>query len=77
MPQYADWVAALTRAVRIRAAQFECDFVQRVVTRSRPARLGRGGWLRPALVWCGLVIGVLSVRPLLFAELDGAATRVA
>lgn len=75
--RHADSLAALTRTVRIRVAQFERDFVERVVSRARPPRLGRGGWLRPALVWCGLVLAVLSLRPLLLAELDGAAAHIA
>ena len=74
---HADAVASLTRTVRLRSAEYERDFVNRVMTRSRPERLGRGGWLRPALAWCGVLIAVQSVRPLVFAELDGAATHIA
>ena len=47
------------------------------MTRSRPERLGRGGWLRPALAWCGVLIALQSVRPLVFADLDGAPTHIA
>ena len=74
---HADAVASLTRTMRLRSAESEREFVTRLMTRSRPARLGRGGWLRPALAWCGVVIGVQSLRPLLLAEIDGAATHVA
>lgn len=74
---HAEALASLTRTVRLRAAQFERDFLTNVMSRSRPARLGRGGWLRPALVWCGLVIGVLSVRPLVWADADGAPVHIA
>lgn len=74
---HADAVASLTRTLRLRSAEFERDFVTRLMTRSRPARLGRGGWLRPALAWCGAVIAVQSIRPLVLAEVDGAATHIA
>jgi len=74
---YADRVSALTRAVRLRPAPVDLGLVDRVITRSRPARLGRGGWLRPALAWCGLLIVVQSARPLVMGELDGAPTHVA
>jgi len=72
-----DAVASLTRSVRLRSAEFEAQFVRRVLDRSRPARLGRGGWLRPALAWFGIVIAIESVRPLVFGEIDGAPTHIA
>jgi predicted anti-sigma-YlaC factor YlaD len=75
--RHADAVATLTRAIRLRPAQVELGFVTRLMNRSRDARLGRGGWLRPALAWCGLVIAILSVRPLVLADVDGATTHVA
>ena len=74
---HADAVAALTRSFRLRSAQVEREFVSSVMSRSRPARLGRGGWLRPALVWCGLVIAALSLRPLVWADIDGTPTHIA
>lgn len=74
---YADRVARLTRQVRLRRVVAEPDFVERVLVRSRPPRLGRGGWLRPALAWCGLVLGAQSVRPLVFGELADTPTHVA
>ena len=33
--------------------------------------------MRPALAWCGLVIAVLSLRPLILAEIDGVPTHIA
>lgn len=74
---YGDVVASLTRTMRLRSVESERDFVVRVMTRSRPARLGRGGWLRPALAWCGVMVVVQSVRPLVFAEIDGTPTHIA
>lgn len=74
---YRSQVADLARTVRVRAAAFDPTFVEAVMLRSQPARLGRGGWLRPALAWCGLLIAFQSVVPLAIGELDGAPTHVA
>lgn len=74
---YVDAVAALNRTVRLRPADTRPDFVERVMTRADGARLGRGAWTRPALAWCGVLVAVQSIPPLLFADLDGAATHVA
>lgn len=74
---YADRVARLTRQVRLRRVVAQPDFVERVLVRSRPPRLGRGGWMRPALAWCGIVLAGQSVRPLLLGELAGAPTHLA
>ena len=74
---YVDRLASLTRAVRLRPAATGVDLTERILSRSRPPRLGRGGWLRPALAWIGIVIAVQSVGPLVFGELDGTPTHVA
>lgn len=74
---HVDAVASLNRSVRVRSARFEPDLVATVMSRSRPARLGRGGWLRPALAWCGVLIAAQSVRPLVFGEIDGTPTHIA
>lgn len=74
---HADRVAALTRSLRVRLVDVEPGFTARVMERVPAVRLGRGAWLRPALAWCALVIGVTAVPPLLFAELDGAPTHIA
>lgn len=70
-------VVSLARSTRVRAVDFDPRFVDAVMQRSRPARLGRGGWLRPALAWCGVVLAGQSVAPLVFGELDGTPTHVA
>jgi predicted anti-sigma-YlaC factor YlaD len=76
--EYADRVAKLTRQVRLRTVVgAEPQFVERVMARSRPPRLGRGGWLRPALAWCGVVIVAQSVQPLLLGQLADTPTHVA
>lgn len=74
---HTDRVAALTRTMRVRSVAVEPGFTARVMERVPAVRLGRGAWLRPALAWCALVIGVTSLPALLFAELDGAPTHVA
>lgn len=74
---YAGEVAALARSTRLRVARVDESFVTAVMQRAQPARLGRGGWMRPALVWCGLLIGAQSVAPLLFGSADGAPAHVA
>lgn len=70
-------VVALARATRVRAAAVDSAFVGAVLDRARPARLGRGGWMRPALAWCGLLVAAQSIAPLLLADADGAPTHVA
>ncbi len=70
-------VVALARTMRVRAATFDPGFVDAVMQRTQPARLGRGGWLRPALAWCGLVIAGQSIAPLVLGDLDGTPTHVA
>jgi predicted anti-sigma-YlaC factor YlaD len=74
---YEARVAALARAVRVRPFGVDAAIVERVIDRSRPARLGRGDWLRPALAWCGLLIALQSIGPLVFGEIDGTPTHVA
>lgn len=58
----------LDRQVRIRPAEAVPDLVASVTARARPARLGRGGWMRPALAWVAIVLFVQSVPPLLFGN---------
>jgi predicted anti-sigma-YlaC factor YlaD len=74
---FAEQVAVLTRQSRLRGVAPDPDFVARVMDRARTTRLGRGGWLRPALAWCGVVVMVQSARPLLLGELAGTTTHVA
>jgi predicted anti-sigma-YlaC factor YlaD len=74
---HADRVAGLTRLVRLRPAEPVPDLVLRVLDRARPARLGRGGWLRPALAVVAVVLGTQSISPLVFGDVAGAPTHVA
>lgn len=75
--EHADRLASLTRLVRVRPARADGGLVERVMADVGGARLGRGAWLRPALAWCGAVIAVQSVGPLVLGEVDGAPTHVA
>lgn len=74
---YADRLAVLTRSVRLRPVIAEVDLSDRILARARPPRLGRGGWLRPALAWVGVVIGAQSIGPLVFGDVQGTPTHVA
>lgn len=74
---YRSRVIDLARSTRVRPVGNDAEFVARVMERAQPARLGRGAWLRPALAWCGLVVAGQSLRPLLWGDIDGAATHVA
>jgi predicted anti-sigma-YlaC factor YlaD len=74
---YSEQVATLARSVRVRAVDVRSDFVERTMSAAYATRLGRGAWLRPALAWCGVLVGAQAVRPLVFADFDGAPTHVA
>lgn len=74
---YADRLASLTRSFRLRSVPRSPDLTGRIMASSRPPRLGRGGWLRPALAWVGVVVVVQSIDPLVFGDLDGTPTHVA
>lgn len=67
----------LDRMVRIRPAEPVPSLVASVTARARPARLGRGGWLRPALAWVAVVMLVQSLPALLFGETSGTSTHMA
>ncbi len=60
------------RWTRVRPAERVPDLRPVVLASSRPARLGRGGWLRPSLAWVAAVVLVQSVVVLVLGELDGA-----
>ena len=69
--QFSASVAMLDRQVRVRPAEPVPDLVAAVTARARPARLGRGGWIRPALAWVAVVMFVQSVPVLLFGHMAG------
>jgi predicted anti-sigma-YlaC factor YlaD len=65
------------RMVRIRPAEPVPDLVAAVTARARPARLGRGGWLRPALAWVAIVMLIQSLPALLLGEAAGTSPHLA
>ncbi|RLE23148.1 MAG: hypothetical protein DRJ50_06615, partial [Actinobacteria bacterium] len=52
---YSQDLTALARQYQIRPAEPVPDLVAAVTARARPAKLGRGGWMRPALAWVAMV----------------------
>lgn len=72
---HADALDALSRRLRVRPAEDVPDLVASVTARVRPARLGRGGWLRPALAWVAVVMFVQSVPALVWGDLGGTDTH--
>ena len=75
--QYSERLDRLDRLVRIRPAEPVPDLVAAVVARSRPARLGRGGWMRPALGWVAVIMLVQSLPALVLGEESGTSAHLA
>ena len=75
--RFAADMASIDRMVRIRPAEPVPSLVASVTARARPARLGRGGWLRPALAWVAVVMLVQSLPALLFGEASGTSPHLA
>jgi predicted anti-sigma-YlaC factor YlaD len=74
---FAAQMHRLDRLVRVRPAEAVPNLVGSVTSRVRPARLGRGGWLRPALAWVAVVMLVQSLPALLFGEAAGTSPHLA
>jgi predicted anti-sigma-YlaC factor YlaD len=74
---YADRLATVDRMVRVRPAEPVPDLVEAVTARARPARLGRGGWLRPALAWVAVVMFAQSVPALVWGAAEGTEQHMA
>jgi predicted anti-sigma-YlaC factor YlaD len=74
---FATAVDRLDKMVRIRPAEPVPSLVASVTARARPARLGRGGWLRPALAWVAVVMLFQSLPALLFGEAAGTSAHLA
>lgn len=75
--RYAADMERIDRLVRVRPAEPVPSLVAAVTARARPARLGRGGWLRPALAWVSVVMLVQSLPALLFGEASGTSPHLA
>jgi anti-sigma factor RsiW len=69
-------IIAIDRLVRVRPAEDVPDLVRAVTTRTRPARLGRGGWLRPALAWLAVVIAAQNLPALVLGNSAGTDAHV-
>jgi anti-sigma factor RsiW len=74
---FVEQLSVLTRRVRLREVTAVPDVATVVLGRARPARLGRGGWMRPALVWVAVVMGVQSLGPLFTSTVGGVDTHAA
>jgi predicted anti-sigma-YlaC factor YlaD len=75
--QFASDMERIDRMIRIRPAEPVPSLVAAVTARARPARLGRGGWLRPALAWVAAVMLIQSVPALLFGQASGTSPHLA
>jgi predicted anti-sigma-YlaC factor YlaD len=75
--RYAADVERIDRLIRVRPAEPVPSLVASVTARARPARLGRGGWLRPALAWVAVVMLVQSLPALLFGDASGTSPHLA
>lgn len=74
---YSQHLAALDRQIRIRPAEPVPDLVAAVTARARPAKLGRGGWLRPALAWIAVVMFAQSIPALVLGNSTGTDEHMA
>lgn len=74
---YSNRLDALDRQLRVRPAEPVPDLVATVTARARPARLGRGGWMRPALAWVAVVMFVQSIPALVLGNVDGTDEHMA
>lgn len=67
----------LDRRVKLRPAEAVPDLRPAILTRVRPAVLGRNGWMRPALAWVALVLVMQNVVALVAGEMAGAEVHLA
>jgi predicted anti-sigma-YlaC factor YlaD len=75
--EVAERFSAITRMMRVREVGQVPDVAAVVMSRVRPARLGRSGWIRPALGWVAVVIGVQSLGPLFTSNVSGMDVHAA
>lgn len=67
----------LDRRVRLRPAVAVPDLRPAILSRARPAVLGRNGWMRPALAWVAVVLVVQNLSALVAGHLSGAEVHLA
>ncbi len=70
-------ISDLSRQLRFRPADPIPNLVGAITERTRPAVLGRGGWLRPAMAWVAVVLFAQNVVALVGGRLDGADDHLA
>jgi len=75
--RFAADMERVDRMVRIRPAEPVPSLVASVTARARPARLGRNGWLRPALAWVAVIMLIQSLPALIFGEASGTSPHLA
>jgi predicted anti-sigma-YlaC factor YlaD len=73
----ATHIGDLSRQLRFRPADPIPNLVGAISERTRPAVLGRGGWLRPAMAWVAVVLFAQNVVALVGGRLDGADDHLA
>jgi len=67
----------IDRRVRLRPAESVPDLRPAILARSRPAILGRNGWMRPALGWVAVVLVIQNVAALFAGRMPGAEVHLA
>jgi predicted anti-sigma-YlaC factor YlaD len=67
----------LSRQLRFRPAAPVPNLVEVITARVRPAVLGRGGWLRPAMAWVSVVLFAQNFNALVGGRLEGADGHLA
>ena len=67
----------LDRRVKLRPAESVPDLRPVILTRVRPAVLGRHGWMRPALAWVAVVLVVQNASALVAGQMSGAEVHLA
>ncbi len=53
------------------------DLRPAILARSRPAVLGRNGWMRPALAWVAVVLVLQNAAALVAGRMDGVEVHLA
>jgi len=69
--------AQLDRRVRLRPAVAVPDLRPAILSRARPAVLGRNGWRRPALAWVALLLMAQNTAALVAGHMNGAEVHLA
>ncbi|WP_051062617.1 zf-HC2 domain-containing protein [Ilumatobacter nonamiensis] len=67
----------LDRRVRLRPAVAVPDLRPAILSRARPAVLGRNGWRRPALAWVAFLLIAQNAAALVAGQMSGAEVHLA